>query len=105
MILRAQFVEKVLKNEDLQDCCGSVSAHNISKVLIKLFHRAVRGSVLLKHSGHALCCRSITRCGSANIKVLVELFQQLAGSRGRALAALRRVRKAPALGAPQGSPK
>ena len=75
---------------------GFVSAHNISKVLVELFHRAVRGSVLLKHSGHALCCRSITRHGSVNIKVLIKLFQKFAGSRGRALAALRRVRNSPA---------
>ena len=38
------------------------------KVLVELFHRAVRGSVLLKHSGFALRRRSV------KIKVLVELF-------------------------------
>ena len=52
---------------------ASFRSHSLSKVLIKLFHRAVRGSVLLKHSGYAL------RRLNVNIKVLVELFQKLAG--------------------------
>ncbi len=30
---------------------GFVLTHNILKVLVELFHRAVRGSVLVKHSG------------------------------------------------------
>ena len=53
---------------------ASSVVHSISKVLIKLFHRAVRGSVLLKHSGFALRRRSV------NIKVLIKLFQKFAMS-------------------------
>ncbi len=36
---------------------ASFALHHISKVLVELFHRAVRGSILLKHSGHALRSR------------------------------------------------
>ena len=73
--------ERECKSEVYHFASGDVNI----KVSLKPFHRAVRGSVFLKHSGYVLCYRIENTLPERQYKSFDQTFSKVCGSRAEPL--------------------